>query len=192
MAQTRKVRTVLEYGADYSSSYGDRSIPDKAYVDSVAGGGGGLGSLLHVVDQKTSGTAGAAATASTWNVRVLNTVLTNNISGASLSSNTITLPAGTYYIDAHAGTTLSNGSKARLRNTSDNSTTIVGTSEYGNASTSTSRNETYRSRVEGQFTIASSKNFQLQHWVASANGDFGEAVSSGEVEIYAVVQIWKL
>lgn len=35
----------LEYGADYSANYTDRSIVDKAYVDSVAGGGSGSGIL---------------------------------------------------------------------------------------------------------------------------------------------------
>jgi len=36
MAQTRKSLSVIEYGSDYSSSYTDRSLTDKAYVDAQA------------------------------------------------------------------------------------------------------------------------------------------------------------
>lgn len=52
--------------------------------------------FLHIQDQQVAGTISATSTAATWNARDLNTVKTNNILGASLSTNEITLPIGTY------------------------------------------------------------------------------------------------
>ena len=54
--------------------------------------------LFHAQDQKTVGTSGGTSVVDSWTTRVLNTVLVNNISGASLSSNQVTLPAGIYFI----------------------------------------------------------------------------------------------
>ena len=57
--------------------------------------------LLHVQDQKPTGTGGGTSVSGD-NERPLNTVLTNEIAGASLDSNKITLPAGEYFISANA------------------------------------------------------------------------------------------
>ena len=51
--------------------------------------------LLHVRDEKSNGTAGGGFTSGSFQTRTLNTVMTNEISGASLASNQITLPSGT-------------------------------------------------------------------------------------------------
>ena len=48
--------------------------------------------LLHVRDEKANGTAGGTNIAGV-NIRDLNTIKTNEITGASVSSNQITLPA---------------------------------------------------------------------------------------------------
>ena len=56
--------------------------------------------LFHVRDEKSSGTSGGNFSSGSYVTRTLNTSLTNEISGASLSSNQITLPSGTYYIQA--------------------------------------------------------------------------------------------
>jgi len=148
--------------------------------------------LLHVRDEKTANTQGGTATASSFIKRDLNTSVTNEISGASISSSVITLPSGTYYIHASAPGFKVERHKTKLRNTSDSSDTIIGTSEYaiedagGFAQT--------RSFVIGRFTIASSKNFELQHRVQNTNGtsDFGLATNGGVIEVYADVQIWKV
>jgi hypothetical protein len=148
--------------------------------------------LLHVRDEKAVNTQGGTATAGSFIKRDLNTSVTNEISGASISSSVITLPSGTYYIHASAPGYRVERHKTKLRNTSDSSDTIIGTSEYaiedagGYAQT--------RSFVIGRFTIASSKNFELQHRVQNSNGssDFGLATNGGVVEVYADVQIWKV
>ncbi len=66
----------------------------------VSSGGKFESALFHVRDEKASGSHGGTSVAGSFQTRVLNTSLTNEISGASLSSNQITLPSGTYYINA--------------------------------------------------------------------------------------------
>jgi len=75
--------------------------------------------LLHVEDQKTSGSHGGSSVATTWTTRTLNTVVSNEISGASLSSNQITLPAGKYYFEASAPAYKINGHRIKLYNATD-------------------------------------------------------------------------
>ncbi len=61
---------------------------------------GSCGDLLHVQDQKAQGTDGGTFTTGAWRTRDLNTVLKNEISGASLAGNRVTLPAGIYLFKA--------------------------------------------------------------------------------------------
>jgi len=151
------------------------------------GGGAFESELLHVRDEKSSGTGGGTATANTDNVRVLNTILTNEITSASLSSNIITLPTGTYYINATIPTYRNLSNRAHLYNTADSSIEILGTSQlgaqFGDDSTSIF--------ITGRFTISAQKTFQIRHYTTRA-GSLGEAAGDGRTEVYTDVQIWKV
>ena len=148
--------------------------------------------LLHVRDEKASGSDGGTNTASTFDTRTLNTVLTNEISGASLSSNQITLPSGTYFIHASAPAFMISQSRLRLRNITDSSTTLLGENNTADSSVASS----CISFVIGRFTIASSKTFELQHIGRVQRGSgqgFGLGVASfGITEVFAQVLIWKV
>ena len=147
--------------------------------------------LLHVRDEKSNQTGGGTFTSGAWQTRTLNTSMTNEISGASLSSNQITLPSGTYFIHASASVYYVDQHKLKLRNTTDSSDTLIGTSMYSGNATETSTT----SFVIGRFTIAAQKTFELQHRCAttkSSNGFGVPSTWSGEVEVYADVQIWKV
>jgi hypothetical protein len=146
--------------------------------------------LLHVRDEKASGTSGGTFTSGAWQTRTLNTSMTNEISGASLSSNQITLPSGTYFINALAVALKVDGHKAKLRNITDSSDTLIGTSEYSGAGGVV----TSSSIINGRFTIASQKTFEIQHrcdLTSSTNG-FGQAQAFSVVEVFADVRIWKV
>jgi len=148
-------------------------------------------SYMVVRDQKSSGTDAGTPSTGTRNTRTLNTVAINTISGASLSSNQITLPAGTYYIDAKAPAAAVNGHKLFFRNDSDSTDAIVGTS--GHIVTADLNNGW--SFAQGIVTIASSKTFQLEHYIQSnggGTGGLGENTGSGDVEVYSTVYINKL
>lgn len=144
--------------------------------------------LLHVRDEKASGTAGGSITAGSWYTRDLNTVKTNEITGASLASNEITLPAGTFECDARVPAFRTNSHKARLYNTTGAATLLVGSSEYAGQA---GNYGTTWSAVRGRFTLASSSVIRIEHR-ASVGGDVankGLASSYGEVEVYAEIQI---
>jgi len=145
--------------------------------------------LLHVRDEKSNTTAGGTFTSGSFQTRTLNTVMTNEISGASLTSNQIILPTGTYYINAFAPAYATENHKIKLRNITDSSDVLIGSCEYAWSS-----GVHTNSRVTGRFTIASQKTFEIQHrcnQTTSGNG-LGAPTSYSVVEVYADVQIWKV
>ena len=143
--------------------------------------------ILIVQDEKTTGTDGGASTATTWETRVLNTVKTNTISGASLSSNQITLAAGTYDVLAFSPVQGIDEGHAVLYNTSDASYEIIG--DAGDASSFYG----YVYTVMGRFTIAAEKTFEIRQYTTSINPiGLGSASSSGQTEVYTQVRIEKV
>ena len=145
--------------------------------------------LLHVRDEKASDVGGGTFTAGAWRTRTLNTVVTNEITGASLSSNQITLPSGTYYIDASAPAYVSSRHKVVLYNITDSAFDMIGTSEFNTNGSAV----VTRSFVKGRFTISAQKTFELQHHCETTDGGNGLGVKSifGQVCVYAEVQIWR-
>lgn len=145
---------------------------------------------LIVRDEKTSGTSGGASPSGAWAVRALNTVAMNTITGASLVSNQITLPAGTYEVDASCPAYAAYGHKTRLR-TTGGVTLVDGTSERTEPGAFTI---TGRSIVRGGFTLAASTVVQLEHYFNSTNGmGLGYNASiSGVPEIYSVAVFKKV
>lgn len=147
--------------------------------------------LLHVRDEKASGTDGGTFNSGAWRTRTLNTVKTNEISGASLGSNQITLPAGTFYIEAWAPAHMVDRHKAKLYNATDAANIIFGSSEYTASGASYAVTS---SRVCGRFTLSASKVLELQHQCSTTklNDGLGVKASTGGVEVYAEVMIWKV
>ncbi len=154
--------------------------------------------LLCVVDQKATGTNGGSFTSGAWRTRDLNTIRTNEIAGASVATNRITLPAGTYFIEWSADAASDNDStehKTRIRNITDNTTILVGSGGYmdGAIGLSTALIQS-KSCGKGRFTIAATKVIELQHQISvtqNTNG-FGVAAGFGEVEVYSQVSVWKV
>jgi len=144
--------------------------------------------LLHVRDEKASGTAGGTATSGSFQTRVLNTSKVNTIAGAALASNQITLPAGTYYVEASAPAVVCDSHQARLYNVTDSAELVLGTSEF---SVNTDSVQT-KSTVTGQFTLTATKVVELQHRVQTtrATNGFGVSHTFG-VNVYADVRIWR-
>ena len=142
---------------------------------------------LLVRDEKPTNTSGGI-NINGINTRVLNTIQTNSIIGASLASNQIILPAGTYRIKASAPAYAMDFVKAYLFNVTDSSNQIVGTSEDASVA------GTVRCFVDGRFSIAATKVFELRHFIgtiATADG-LGKACNApGLVEVYSQVEIIK-
>ena len=56
----------------------------------------GAQKYLKVIDKKAANTAGGGSSATTWNIRELTDIIDNVGVGATLATNQITLPIGTY------------------------------------------------------------------------------------------------
>lgn len=142
---------------------------------------------LIVRDEKAANTSGGSSVGGADTVRVLNTVVQNDISGASLNANQITLPAGTYRVSASCPAYSSDRHRAMLYNVTDAAVTLLGTCE------ATSTTVTSRSVIKGTFTISSTKVFEIRHRVNTsfATFGFGYQVNDGRVEIYSEIEIIK-
>lgn len=142
-------------------------------------------------DTKATTTNGGTFTSGAWKTRTLNTEDSDSGSIVSISSNQFTLQAGTYRLSASAPAGRVNVHQTRIQNITDNTTTLVGSSEYSVGVTDSVQS---RSVVAGEFTIAGAKAFELQHRCSStrATDGFGIANSFGLSEVYSIVEIWKV
>lgn len=141
-------------------------------------------------DQKSSGTAGGDFNSGAWRTRAL-TEQIDSSGIVSVSANQFTLQAGTYRIIASAPGFRVNNHQARIQNITDSTTVDLGTSEFSDGGTSGTGS---RSFVDTEFTIASAKAFELQHYAQTtyAVSGLGDPCGFGVNEVYAVVQIWKV
>ena len=136
----------------------------------------------------TDGSHGGTATSGSWQTRTINeeTVDTNSI--GSLSSNQITLPAGTYRLRAECSFYAVGYIQTRLYNATDSTVIAYGHNGY-NAS-----GQTYPIPLECRFTIASSKAIRVEYRCTATSATYGQGEAStwsGNEEVYATVVIIK-
>lgn len=145
--------------------------------------------MLIAQDQKAAGTDGGDCVFAAWRTRDLNTLTVNTITGAALSSNQITLPAGTYSIEWSAPATSVNNHQSIFVSTPTAVYVSTGTIEYSNNSALM----TTRSIGTAVFTLAGAQNFELQHRCETTNTVDGFGIAQGfTTEIYSIVKIWKI
>lgn len=127
-------------------------------------------------------------TGSTYHVRALNTTNVNTIVGASLNSNQITLPAGTYEVFAQQAYAVNTGSnvQSRWQNITDSTTTL--SSNVANTGQSNLVNSS--ASLQGQFTITGTKAFSLEIY-SGVSGNGGTAANGGP-EVYVSVYLRKI
>lgn len=160
----------------------------------VALGGAGGGSLFNYVcveERQTSGTsAGASVAGGLWRTRVLTTITADSAAIASLASNQITLPTGTYRVHGSSPFVQVNNFQVRLQNITAGTTLVLGSSEYCGTATAGQT----RAHLQGRFTLAASSALEFQYQCASAvagNG-LGLATSfTGTTEVYSSIEFWK-
>jgi hypothetical protein len=132
-------------------------------------------------------------TASSWTQRSLNTTVFNNAGSAcSLSSNQVTLAAGTYHVRASAVGFATTGiwTRIRLRNLTDGVSTALSPLNEGGGGVSMSLTPT----LFGTFTISASKAFDLEQWVSAttSGGQTINASGSGDTEVYVTLEFDKI
>lgn len=154
---------------DNQSSNSDTAVPSQQSV--VAYVSSDNTDVIQVQDEKTIGTSAGSITAGSWVTRDLNQTKTNTISGASLSSNQITLPAGTYEIEATAPAFAVAQHVTRLYDTTGAAVLLTGTAEY-------SSSDQTRSKIKGRFTLSTTSALEIQHRCASTAGGNGLGVDN--------------
>lgn len=143
---------------------------------------------LMLVKETKSGSAGTI-TENIWTTRDLNTVEINEITGASLASNRITLPTGTYYIEGRAPANKCAGHMCVWYNITDSTFLLLGSSAASDADVGPPTD----SVLCGRFTIGSNKVFEMQHNCEVTRSTDGLGVASSRAnETYATVKIWKI
>jgi hypothetical protein len=150
----------------------------------------GVFPAIKVSDHKANNTAGDSLTATDLTqTRVLNTVDYNTISGASLASNEITLPAGTYDVYGRVPFWSADWAKVFLYNTADAAYVIDG----GNSRATGASSAAADSFITGRFTITTSKTFKIRYYVATGGGSRGGyQINCGRDEIYTEITFTKV
>lgn len=141
----------------------------------------GSAGVIHVQDQKPSGTSAGNSVAGFQN-RTLNTVVTNTLEGASLAGDLVTLPAGTYRCKSFSSTTGSGVlSRHFIYNNTDGVALVTGSPGASGGVVV----------AHGQFTIAATKQIALRQYTPNVAA-FSAAVGDGLPEVYASLFIEKV
>lgn len=136
---------------------------------------------------------GGGFTSGSWQTRTLNNTLINEISGVSLGSNQITLPAGTYEVDWTFLASRVDEFTSAFVDITAGATIAVGTFEDAEAAGSTDNSISIGS---AKFTIAGTHAFELRGRCQTTNGTDGygrrtESSTWNEVNVWASVKITK-
>lgn len=138
-------------------------------------------------EEQASGTSGGTFTSGAWRTRALNTETVDTGAHAVVAASQVTLLAGTYRFRAEAVGYKVDNHKVKLRNVTD-AIDYLGLNVRSAAADACANVST----VEGRFTIASAKVFELQHQCQSteATDGMGLASSFGQ-EVYATLELWR-
>lgn len=176
-------------GVGYTGATGPTGVGETG-ATGPAGSTGATGpamAYVYVLDEQNTGVDGGSSSTS-WADRAFNTKKVDTAGIATLSGNAVTLPAGTYRVQARAPGYKCGGFMAQLWNAT-NSTIILNGSA---ARAGTGDDTQVDSHIIGMFTIADAKAIkviQLCESLQSSNG-FGKACG-GSKEVYAQAEFWK-
>lgn len=190
-------------GQVYASDGAGSGVWKKIDAASLSGLANPFGaSLLHARETQASGGGSGTATTGGIVTRILNTIVTNEIVGASLlGNNNISLPAGTYF-------SIFNGAGAILLTTGVSIITAraflfdTTHSSYLLSTPTTSLNYipasgTYTLQVNqpfwgaGRFTLGAASNIDFRHYT-NTGGLVLPVAGMGLSEVYSDVFIWKI
>jgi len=140
-------------------------------------------------ETQSSGTQGGASVTGSFLKRVLNTTVTNGITGCTLTSSVISLPAGSYVFYGVAPFIGTNDVQLRLQNTTASTTIGIGSNAVAASATNVTSSITILSFV----TLTTTSNIELQYQCtnAKATNGLGNATGFGN-EVYSQIQITKV
>ena len=148
--------------------------------------------IMLVEDVKNSGTRGGSSIAGIQ-TKDLNSVTHNSITGASLSSNQITLPAGKFLVSGSCPACRSDNHNAFVYNITSSSIALIGGSAFNDDAV----NVATRSLFIGVIDLSDDAVFEVRHYTenVSASDSLGKATlytASGDGEVYTQLYIQKI
>jgi hypothetical protein len=149
--------------------------------------------MLIVRHTTTDATDAGTFTSGSWATRTLNTTTLNNISGASVASNQITLPAGTYFAEFFITASRVAAFQARLQDVTN--TVTLDYSSRGQLEVAGSSDN---GEVQGTayFTLAGSTLIELQGQCQTTRATDGQGFcntqSFSSTNVWAEVKIFKI
>ena len=144
---------------------------------------------IHLYDKKGSGVDGGGSVLGAWRTRDITDEVSDDGNLCTLAANQITLQPGTYrcFISAPAFVTVNH--QARLYNITDAAMELLGASCWNRGAISKAQTI---SVINGRFTIAAQKTFEVQHQVEGNNVGDGWGIGNAWGDnIYTVVELWK-
>lgn len=143
----------------------------------------GAPAYVNVQDQKAQNTQGGTFTTGADRTRTLNTITSDSSGIASLASDQVTLPAGTYTTHITAPVNACNFHQAWLYNATSGAVELRGGSEF-----STSGGH---SHIRGTIALRVASALEVRHRCSAtrATDGFGTAANFG-VEVYTVAEFW--
>lgn len=143
--------------------------------------------ILHVQHTAAAGVDGGDLNL-TWTTRPLNTTVSSLITGASVASNQVTLPAGTYWVEAFGEAYSCDNHRARLYDITNSADLLLGLS----ARAKVSYLDASYSSLRGRITLAGTTVIELQHICTAAKTTSGLGKNTNldsKIEIYGEVVI---
>jgi hypothetical protein len=143
-----------------------------------------------VQEEQASNTNSTSSVGTSYADLVLNTEDEAGISSASLSSNQVSLPAGTYEVMAWVpfalGSTTARDFRTRLYNITDGA--MIAESQTMRVQ----NNHSVVTIIRGKFTLAATKTVSLQARCTTTGGTIGNAGNIGAVELYSILEFRKV
>lgn len=121
--------------------------------------------------------------------RTLGTTVRNTITGASVSNPTFTLPAGKYLLRAFAMAYFCNRHYIKLQNTTDGTSTLVGSDGYSRNDSDSHPTPTV---IDSYFEITGTKSFQVQHYADLGGAALAMSTTDGTTEQTLSVIVQKI
>jgi hypothetical protein len=187
------VRTMVggTWGGWRTTLFADSNLSDVANATTARHN---LGTCIGIPDviveeQYANGVGPTGPTSSGFFARNLNTLVRNNGSIASLSSGSVTLPAGTYYAEWSAPSLSEQFHQAKLQNTTAGTVVAPGTSECSAPSSGVQT----RSVGSCAFTLSGTASLAIYHAVTASNTlGFGRPGSLGIIEVFTRLVIYQM
>jgi hypothetical protein len=169
----------------------DNTLTAAVWTETTGAGSGGLYSSVAILrDEKTSGTAGGASSATTWNNRNLNTESYDPDNIVSIASNQFTPIAGDYIINVWAASISTGQSRLRLYNVTGAASVEEGLNVRAHTADATSATAT----LTAKFTANGTDAYRIDHYTtaALAGSGLGLNVTDGSPEVYMEIQLTKV